>query len=355
MEVQVHEPGRPTAVLGHDQFSGSLHAVSRPIHLLPVDRQHHVGVLLERSAASQVVEHGTGIFAIRPVMGQMGDAEDHQLSLEGQRFEVPGCVGQDIGGFQSTPTPELYARWIEEGVFVPVMRAHGTFNSPRWPWAFGDDVLAATKKAIELRTRLIPYFYTFAAQTAASGAPLMRPLVLEFPSDPKTFNLEDEWLMGDRLLAAPVLALGGARDVYLPAGNWYDFNTSLPISGGRTLHLQTTLDTIPSYVRAGTILPLGPVIQSTSLGAEDPLEVRVYPGADAAFTLYEDDGDTYAYQRGASSRIPMRWDDRMRTLTVGARTGAFPGMLSTRHLNIVMPDGSRKSVTYVGRAVPVRF
>ncbi len=262
---------------------------------------------------------------------------------------------QDIGGFQSTPTPELYARWIEEGVFVPVMRAHGTYNSPRWPWAFGDDVLAATKKAIELRYRLIPYVYTFAAQTAATGVPLMRPLVLEFPQDPKTFNQEDEWLVGDRLLAAPVLAEGGARDVYLPTGRWYDFNTGAAINGGQTLHVQAPLDTIPAYVRAGTLLPLGPVLQSTGLGAEDPLEVRVYPGADAAFSLYEDDGDTYAYQRGASSRIPMRWDERARTLTIGARAGTFPGLLATRHLNVVLPDGSRKSVTYTGRALQMRL
>ncbi len=267
---------------------------------------------------------------------------------------MPYC-GQDIGGFQSTPSPELYARWIEEGVFVPVMRAHGTFNSPRWPWAFGDDVLAATKKAIELRYRLIPYIYTFAAQTAQTGAPLMRPLVLEFPQDPKTFDLEDEWLVGDRLLASPVLAPGGARDVYLPAGRWYDFNTGAPLNGGQTLHVQAPLDMIPAYVRAGTILPLGPVLQSTSLGVEDPLEVRVYPGADAAFSLYEDDGDTYAYQRGASSRIPMRWDDRARTLTVGVRAGTFPGMLATRHLKVVLPDGRRRGIVYTGRPVQVRF
>lgn len=264
-------------------------------------------------------------------------------------------TGQDIGGFQSTPGPELYARWIEEGVFVPVMRAHGTLNSPRWPWAFGEDVLAATKKAIELRYRLIPYFYTFAAQTASTGAPLLRPLVLEFPQDEKTFNLEDEWLVGDRLLAAPVLTQGGARDVYLPAGQWYDFNTSQPVTGGQTLHVQAPLDAIPAYVRGGTILPLGPVLQSTSLGMEDPLEVRIYPGVDAAFTLYEDDGDTYAYQRGAASRIPMRWDERRRTLTVGARAGSFPTMLSTRHLVVALTDGTRKSVTYTGRAVQVRF
>jgi alpha-glucosidase len=264
-------------------------------------------------------------------------------------------TGQDIGGFQSTPSPKLYARWIEEGVFVPVMRAHGTYNSPRWPWAFGDDVKAASKKAIELRYRLIPYFYTFAAQTAETGAPLMRPLFLEFPQDEKTFNIEDEWLVGDRLLAAPVLAQGDARDVYLPAGRWYDFNTSDVIDGGQTLHIQAPLDMIPAYVRAGTILPLGPIMQSTSLGVEDPLEVRVYPGADAAFTLYEDDGDTYAYQKGAASRIPMKWNEQTRILTIGARSGSFPTMLTIRHITIVLPGVAGKSVVYSGRPIRIQF
>lgn len=289
-----------------------------------------------------------------------GDINSNWAALENQpgtmlNWSLAGMpyMGQDIGGFQSTPTPELYARWIEEGVFVPVMRAHGTFDSPRWPWAFGPDVLAAAKKAIDLRYRLIPYLYTLADQTATTGAPLMRPLFLEFPQDAKTYNLEDEWLVGSRLLAAPILALGGARDVYLPAGYWYDFNTGKPISGDQTLHIQAALDTIPAYVRAGTILPLGPVLQSTSLGVEDPLEVRVYPGADAAFTLYEDDGDTYAYQHGAASRIPMRWDDRKRILTIGTRIGSFPGMLSTRHFVVTLPNGLRKRVTYVGQPVSV--
>ena len=112
---------------------------------------------------------------------------------------------------------------------------------------------------------------------------------------------------------------------------------------------------IPAYVRAGTILPLGPVLQSTALGVEDPLEVRVYPGADAAFTLYEDDGETYAYETGSASRIPMHWNDAARTLTLGARTGSFPGMLSTRHLTVVLPDGSHRTLTYMGRAAQVRF
>jgi len=291
-----------------------------------------------------------------------GDIESNWASLANQpgtmlNWSLAGMpfVGQDAGGFQSTPTPELYARWIEESAYVPVMRAHGTLYSPRWPWAFGDDVLAATKKAIDLRYRLIPYFYTFAAQSAATGVPMMRPLFLEFPQDPNTFNLEDEWLVGDRLLAAPILTQGGARDVYLPAGTWYDFNTNKSVSGGKTLHIQADLDFIPSYIRAGTILPLGPVLQSTGLGAEDPLEVRVYPGANADFTLYEDDGVTYAYEKGAASHIPMHWNDSTRTLTVGSRTGSFAGMLMTRHLIVVLPDCASKSVTYTGRTLQISF
>jgi alpha-glucosidase len=263
--------------------------------------------------------------------------------------------GQDIGGFIGTPTPELYCRWVEEGVFVPVMRCHGGLGSPRWPWAFGDDVLAATTKAIDLRYRLIPYYYTFAAKNAATGAPLMRPLFLEFPNDPATYNMKDEWLMGDRLLAAPILSQGGTRSVYLPAGGWFDFNTNAPVAGGQTLQVQAPLDTIPAYVRAGSIIPLGPVIQSTELGVEDPLEVRIYPGANASFTLYEDDGHTYSYQNGQFSNIPMEWDDQNRTFTVGARTGNFPGMLSVRHLNITVAGGPVKSVTYTGTAQTIRF
>lgn len=263
---------------------------------------------------------------------------------------------QDLGGFIGQPAPELYARWIEQGVFEPIMRTHGMLNLDRWPWAFGDDVLAATKKAIELRYRLIPYLYTLAERASSTGAPLVRPLFLEFPTDERTFDLRDEWLLGDRLLAAPVLAQGATgRDVYLPAGRWYDFRTGAAVEGGGTRHADAPLDAIPAYVRAGTILPLGPVVPSTALAKDDSLEVRVYPGADAAFTLYEDDGDTYAYERGASSRIPMRWDDATRTLTVGSRKGSYPSMFATRHLTVVLPDGTHREAVYSGREVKVKL
>ncbi len=262
---------------------------------------------------------------------------------------------QDIGGFHGNPSPELYTRWLQSGVFIPVMRAHGTLNSARWPWAFGDDVEAATKKAIELRYRLIPYIYTLADETTRTGAPMMRPMLLEFPNDPKTQNLHDQWLLGDRLLAAPILTQGGERDVYLPAGNWFDFNTSAPVPGAQTLHVTASLDTIPAYVRAGTILPLGPIMQSTALGKIDPLEVRIYPGANAGFSLYEDEGDNYDYEKGAFTRIPMTWNDATKTLAIGKRLGAFPGMLTERHINVVLPGGATKSLTYTGKATQLKF
>jgi alpha-glucosidase len=261
----------------------------------------------------------------------------------------------DNGGFHGNPSPELYTRWVQSSVFIPVMRSHGIINTTRWPWAFGAEAEAAIKKAIEIRYRLIPYLYTFAEQNARTGAPLMRPLLLEFPRDPATFDLRDQWLLGDRLLAAPVLSESGQRDVYLPAGGWFDFNTGVAIAGGRTLHLQVPFDSIPAYVRAGTILPLGPVMQSTSLGTADPLEVRVYPGADASFSLYEDYGDNYDYQRGSFTRIPMRWNDRTKTLTTGDRIGSYPGMLTTRRLIVTLPGQPSKTANYTGRSIKVKF
>jgi alpha-glucosidase len=264
-------------------------------------------------------------------------------------------VSHDTGGFHGTPDPELYSRWVEEAAFIPVMRSHGTNGSPRWPWAFGDEAQAAMTKAINLRYRLIPYIYTFAEAAYRTGLPLMRPLFMEFPDDQATWSLNDEWLLGDRVLAAPVLDKGGARKVYLPAGDWFDGNTGNAVAGGQALDLTPVpLDVIPFFVRAGTILPLGPVTQSTA-EPEDPLEVRIYPGANAAFSLYEDDGDNYDYEKDAFTRIPMQWDDHKRILTIGDRQGSYPGMLTTRHLVIALPDGSTKEAIYTGEKLTVQL
>jgi len=271
-------------------------------------------------------------------------------SLAGMPF-----TSDDIGGFENVPTPELLTRWMQSSAFGPVMRAHCVFNENRWPWAYGPEAEAAIKKAIELRYRLIPYNYTLAEETTRTGAPIMRPMVLEYPSDPKTYDMRDEWLMGSRLLAAPILNEGGKRDVYLPAGGWFDFNTSSSVQGGQTLSITAALDQIPMYVRAGSIIPLGPIMQSTMLGKADPLEVRVYPGADADFSLYEDSGDDYDYQKGVCTRIPMHWDDRSSTLTVGKRTGSYPGMLATRNFSVTVCGKGSMNVVYNGTATRCVF
>ena len=293
-----------------------------------------------------------------------GDTHSSWANLRNQKgillnWSLAGMpyTSDDIGGFEGLPTTEgeLYTRWIQSSVFGPVMREHCTFNEVRWPWAFGPEAEAATKKAIELRYRLIPTLYTLADETTRTGAPIMRPLLLEYPSDPKTEDMRDQWLVGARLMVAPVLDKGGQRDVYLPKGKWFDFNTGAAVEGNQTLSVTAPLDAIPMYARAGSILPLGPVMQSTMLGKADPLEVRVYPGANATFTLYEDEGDNYNYQKGACTRIPMSWNDGTKTLSIGKRVGSFPGMIATRHLNVVLPGQSTKSVTYDGNALRVKL
>ena len=133
----------------------------------------------------------------------------------------------DIGGFFGNPSPEMLSRWMEAGVFFPVMRSHSEINmTPRFPWLFGPEALNAIRKAIDLRYRLIPFYYSLAHETFETGVPLMRPLFMEFPDDPKTANMSDEWMMGDSLLAAPVLQTGAQRSVYLPAGDWYAFGSN---------------------------------------------------------------------------------------------------------------------------------
>jgi len=223
----------------------------------------------------------------------------------------------DIGGFKKgVLTPELFARWMEAGVFFPIMRAHSQHNvSAHFPWLYGTDALNAIRDALNLRYRLIPFYYSLAHETFETGVPLMRPLVMEFPDDPKVANLSDEWMMGDSILAAPILQSGGKRSVYLPTGKWYVFNTNSTIEGNRTLEVAAGLDEIPIYVRCGSLLPLGPVIQHTSELPGGPLELQIYPGRDASFTLVEDDGETTSYQKGLARRTVFTWKDSTRSLS----------------------------------------
>lgn len=275
-------------------------------------------------------------------------------SLAGLPYET--C---DIGGFNGNPTPELLSRWMEAGVFFPVMRSHSEIHeTPRFPWLFGPDALNAIRGALDLRYRLIPYYYSLAYETFETGVPLMRALVMEFPDDPKIANLSDEWLMGPSLLAAPVLQPGGNRAVYLPEGKWYPFESTAPVDGGQTIQVTATLDKIPVYVRAGAILPLGPVVEHTSQMPGGPLELEIYPGHDATFTLAEDDGQTTNYLNGQTLRIKFNWNDSAGQLT-WTSSGNYTGNDTCQNLRVTVfdPAGQKEARGVLGASgalTPVR-
>jgi alpha-glucosidase len=232
----------------------------------------------------------------------------------------------DIGGFSGDTTALLLTRWMQAGVFIPVMRVHSTRTAvPHFPFLWGDDAAAAMRLALNLRYQLVPYHYSNAHAAYASGVPMMRPLAMEFESDAYASTLTRTWMDGDSLLAAPVLNEDNSTAVYLPAGSWFAFGDSSgatkPLAGPLNLTLSSQpLDAMPLYVRAGSIVPLAPVVQRTDLLPGGPLEVRVYGGADASFAMVEDDGETDAYISTAGQKAAMRtttysWDDKSATLS----------------------------------------
>ena len=231
----------------------------------------------------------------------------------------------DIGGYSGPPDPERMTRWLEAGVFFPVMRAHSEIkDTPHFPWLDGPEHEAARRKALDLRYRLIPYYNSLAHETFLTGAPMMRPLVMEFPADDKVAGMTDEWLMGKGLLAAPILNPGGARKVYFPDDQWFMFGTNNVMPRAKAITVSTTLDGIPLYVRAGTLLPLGPVLQYTGQKSAAPLELQIYPGHDGSFDFVQDDGKTLAYQKGAALTTTFSWNDATQTLSWKS-TGDYHG------------------------------
>jgi alpha-glucosidase len=255
----------------------------------------------------------------RTLVKTAGDLLSYGLS------DMPYCTC-DIGGYKGLETtPELTTRWMEAGVFFPIMRSHSEKNViPHFPWLSGPEPEAAIRKALDLRYRLIPYYYSLAHATWLTGAPLMRPLVMEFPDDANVSGLTSEWLMGRGLLAAPILNAGGARTVYLPNDQWYNFGTTQVMQGPQTVNVTAALDEIPVYVRAGTLLPLGPVLQYTGQATTEPLELQVYPGHDGTFNFVQDDGKTLAYQSGNTRTVAFSWSDGGRTLSWKI-TGGYRG------------------------------
>jgi len=290
--------------------------------------------------------------------------------------------GTDIGGFVPTPefTAELYVRWFQFGAFCPLFRCHGRTWKLRLPWGWntGDPgpveirnydgaatpdssqlhdtrVEPICRKYLELRYRMLPYLYSAVHECATTGMPIMRALWLHFQDDPKAVECGDEYMWGRSILVAPVVENGATtRRVYLPRGAWSDFWTGERVEGGREIERPVDLETIPLYVRAGSILPLGPVKQFTAEKVDEPLSVSIYPGADAAFLLYEDDGASFNYRKGEWMGIQMAWDDARRKLNLRLAPGSRLLPSGTRAITLQLGE-TKRSVTFEGKPVEVSF
>ena len=327
----------------------------------------------------------------------------------GLNFSLTGMPhwNSDLGGFfagsyntngntSATKNPmyqELYVRWLQFGVFCPMMRSHGA-DTPReffWYGKAGEPVYDALVDAVKLRYSLLPYIYSTAWEVSHRQSTFMRALYMDFLNDKNTWKIGNEYMFGKAFLVAPVLhaqytpeqkqnilkenegwnkttnnqinlslnvdfTQSKEMEVYLPSGNkWYNYWTNEDFDGGQKLKIKTSLDRIPLFVRAGSIIPIGPDVQYTNEKKWDNLIINVYPGADGTFTLYEDEGDNYNYESGAYTEIQMKWNDTKRILTIDARKGEYNGMLTKRNFTIRTADGKEKVITYSGKKINVKI
>jgi alpha-D-xyloside xylohydrolase len=278
-----------------------------------------------------------------------GDVESNWVSFArqipaGLNFELSGIPywTTDIGGFilghpDDPAYRELFIRWFEYGTFCPIFRLHGT-RAPDTNelWSYGSKAQTILTSYDRLRYRLMPYIYSVAWKTTSEGYAPMRPLAMDFRTDVRAQNIGDQFFFGPAILVNPVTEPGATtRHLYLPKAKWYDFWTGRATEGG-AMDAAAPLERMPLYVRAGSIVPMGPDVEYTTQKPADPIELRIYAGADGNFTLYEDENDNYNYEQGVHATISLQWDDAKRALTIGERDGKFPGMLETRAFHIVV-------------------
>lgn len=267
---------------------------------------------------------------------------------------------------------ELYCRWIQFGAFCTIMRSHGS-GTDKAIYQFGkegESYYDIINRYIHLRYALLPYIYSTARQVYADDYTFMRAMGIAYPQDAATLSLKDQFMFGKDLLVAPVIkSQATQRTTYLPKGdNWTDIWTGEQFTGGQKVTKDVNLAIMPMYVRQGTIIPWGPDVQYSSKTKWDKLEIRIYPGADGSFSLYEDETDNYNYEQGKFSLIPFSWNDETQTLTIGARTGDFNGMLQNRTFRIVLVDPEKhmgigikqsvrfsKDVDYDGKEISVKI
>ena len=317
----------------------------------------------------------------------------------GLNFSLSGIPywNTDIGGFFNWPYHggaenkayhELYTRWFQYGTFLPMQRSHGSgvkkeiYNLGKK----GDWVYDSEEKYINLRYALLPYLYSTGWQVTDNAGSFLRALFMDFNEDKKVHTISNQYMFGKAFLVTPVtrnmyvfsdkeqwkdpyedFSKTGTQDVYLPKGTkWFDFWTGEALNGGQVVTKEVPIDIIPLYVRAGSIVPFGPKVQYSTEKKWNNLEIRIYPGADGEFVLYEDENDNYNYEKGAYSTIKFTWDDANRTLNIADREGTFPGMLKSRKFNIVVVDKENgtgsvqstkftKSVSYGGKKKSVKL
>ncbi len=317
--------------------------------------------ILTRSGFSGIQRYGTALWS--------GDVGSDWESLRRQITSGLGLQAAgtpwwtyDAGGFfrpsdQYTNPDYIQCmlRWIQTSVYLPLMRVHG-FVSDTEPWNYGTATQAIISDCLNERYRLLPYIYSNAASVSEDGSTLMRPLIFDFPNDKMALEQNYQYMFGKSLLISPVTAPDITEwDTYLPANvaGWYDFRTKRHYDGGKTATTSVDNSFIPVFVRGGSILPYASTSQSTSESNDTPIEIQIYPGANATFTLYEDDGTSLAYLNGEKSKINFNWNDTARTLTIDERTGAYDGMPAEREFIIRLPDGEEKRIAYNGNKTVV--
>jgi alpha-D-xyloside xylohydrolase len=364
--------------------------------------------ILTRSGFAGQQRYGSSVWS--GDLGSSWDALRNQIPA-GLNFTLTGNpnFNSDIGGFfagiynktwndgTASKNPlfqELYVRWLQYGVFTPMMRSHGT-DLKREIYYFGqkgEPIYDAIEEAINLRYALLPYIYATSWAVTNKQSSFMRALVMDFSDDKKTWDMNDEYMFGQSILVAPVLeaqytpekvvkvdeATGWNKgelkskagfplvdftkamtsSVYLPTGNdWYDFWTNEKYTGGQDISFETTIHSIPLFVKTGAIIPIGPEVQYAEEKAWDNLEIRIYPGANGEFVLYEDEFDNYNYESGKYSEIKFSWNDEANQLTISDREGDFQGMLGERQFNVkvIGKDAAAKPVSYMGTTIKLDF
>jgi alpha-D-xyloside xylohydrolase len=290
----------------------------------------------------------------------------------------------DIGGYHlnwqspdwTTPTnQELFTRWFQFGTFSPIFRIHGKGERAIFSKNWSENTRSVLMKYDNLRYRLMPYLYSLSWKVTNEGYTIMRSLGFDFRNDDAVKNIPDQYMFGPAFLVNPVTQqlysapdskkIAKTRKVYLPKStNWYDFWTGKQIEGGKSIDAKATIETMPLYIKAGSIVPMGPYLQYANEKPADPIELRVYAGADADFVIYEDENDNYNYEKGSYANIPLHWNEAAKTLTIGNRQGEFAGMVKDRTFRVVFvnakngigiePAKTAKMVQYNGTEVSVK-